>query len=71
DGSFRLIGRRFDDGKLRVIDAASRAADHIDRAEVEKHWDGTIILVARRLSVEKLIADFGLTWFVLSILPYQ
>ncbi|MGU3537401.1 type I secretion system permease/ATPase [Methylobacterium sp. A54F] len=71
DGSFRLIGRRFDDGKLRVIDAASRAADHIDRAEVEKHWNGTIILVARRLSVEKLIADFGLTWFVPSIWRYR
>ncbi|GJD92615.1 Toxin RTX-I translocation ATP-binding protein [Methylobacterium hispanicum] len=71
DGTFRLIGRRFDDGKMRVIEPGARTAEHIDRAEVEKLWNGTIILVARRLSVQKIAAHFGLTWFVPSIWRYR
>ncbi|TXM94259.1 type I secretion system permease/ATPase [Methylobacterium sp. WL116] len=71
DGSYRLLGRRFEDGKLRVIEAASRNAEQLDRAEVLEHWNGTIILVARRASVETLIHKFGLTWFVPSIVRYR
>ena len=71
DGSFRLLGRRLDNGKIRLIDAVQRTANHVEREEVLKSWTGTIVMVARRVSVAKLVHDFGLTWFVPSIWRYR
>ncbi|WP_407520891.1 type I secretion system permease/ATPase [Methylobacterium oryzisoli] len=70
-GRFVLLGRRLDDGKYRIIDAAARAAEHIPAADVVARWTGTIILVARRASIQKVISDFGLTWFAPSIWRYR
>ncbi|MGY2051719.1 type I secretion system permease/ATPase [Methylobacterium sp. JK268] len=71
DGRFVLLGRRLDDGKYRIIDAAARTAQHVPAADVVARWTGAIILVARRASLQKVIQDFGLTWFVPSIWRYR
>ena len=71
DGSFRLLGRRLEDGTYRIIDPAARTADHIPRETVLERWNGTVILIARRASLAKIAQDFGLTWFLPSLTRYR
>lgn len=71
DDSFRLVGRRLDDGTFRIIDPVARTAEHIDREQVFARWNGTVILIARRASLAKIVHDFGLTWFLPSIWRYR
>ncbi|ACA18197.1 type I secretion system ATPase [Methylobacterium sp. 4-46] len=70
-GRFVLLGRRLDDGKYRIIDAAARTAEHVPADAVVARWTGSIILIARRASLQKVIHDFGLSWFVPSIWRYR
>ena len=71
DGTYRLLGRRLEDGTYRIIDPAARTAEHVKREDVFERWNGTVILVTRRASIAKIVADFGLTWFVPSIWRYR
>ncbi|WP_147076596.1 type I secretion system permease/ATPase [Methylobacterium haplocladii] len=71
DNSFRLIGRRLEDGTFRVVDPAARTAEHMPRERVFERWNGTVILIARRASLAKIVQDFGLTWFLPSIWRYR
>ncbi|MFE1598267.1 type I secretion system permease/ATPase [Methylobacterium sp. ID0610] len=70
-GRFVLFGRRLEDGKYRIIDAAARTAEHIPAEEVAARWTGAVILIARRASLQKVIQHFGLSWFVPSIWRYR
>jgi subfamily B ATP-binding cassette protein HlyB/CyaB len=71
DGSYRLLGRRLEDGTWRIIDPLARTAEHLAPEAVTARWTGTVILVARRASLAKVVADFGLTWFMPSIWRYR
>ncbi|MFD0937941.1 type I secretion system permease/ATPase [Methylobacterium trifolii] len=71
DGSYKLLGRRLEDGTYRIIDTVARTAEHPKREEVFARWNGTVILIARRASLAKIVQDFGLTWFMPSIWRYR
>ena len=72
DGKFVICGRRLDDGRYRMVDAITRAAEHLTPEQVAERWDGTIILITRRFSLEETIKGaFGLGWFIPAILRYK
>ncbi len=71
ENKFFLIGRRLSDGTWRIIDAASRAANHIPAEDVLARWNGTVILITKRASIKNIGAKFGLNWFLPSIWRYR
>ena len=72
DGKFVICGRRLDDGRYRMVDAITRAAEHLTPEQVAERWDGTIILITRRFSLEETIKGaFGLGWFIPAVLRYK
>ena len=71
DGKFVLLGRRLDDGTYRIVDAANRTANHEPKDDVVARWTGTIIVVARRASIDSAARHFGISWFMPSIRRYK
>ena len=71
DGSFALVGRRMDDGMLRVVDPVARTAEHVTEARVAAVWSGTAILLARRPPPFAGGGTFGLAWFLSSLKRYR
>ncbi|KMO35525.1 type I secretion system permease/ATPase [Methylobacterium aquaticum] len=71
DGRFVVLGRRFEDGKLRIIDPVARSAEHVEAEVFLGRWAGTIVLIARRANLQTALHHFGLTWFVPSIWRYR
>ena len=55
-----------------MVDAITRAAEHLTPEQVAERWDGTIILITRRFSLEETIKGaFGLGWFIPAVLRYK
>ena len=71
ENRFFLLGRRLSDGTWRIIDAASRSAEHIPAKDVLARWNGTVILITKRTSLKGLGSKFGLNWFLPSIWRYR
>ena len=71
DGRFSILGRVHGDGRMRIIDGATRAVRNLTAEELATEWLGTIILVARRFSLEQVPGNFGIKWFIPSIIKYR
>ncbi len=71
DGRFVILGRRLEDGTYRIVDAASKVAEHQKVEDVLANWTGTILLIAKRASIEQIVKPFGLEWFAPSIWRYR
>ncbi|GJE69433.1 type I secretion system permease/ATPase [Methylorubrum podarium] len=71
DDRFVVLGRRLDDGRFRIVDAAAGTAEHVPAEAVMARWTGTIVLVARRANLQNALRHFGLSWFVPSVWRYR
>jgi len=71
DGRFVIFGRLHADGRMRIVDAATREARNLTPDELATEWTGTVILVARRFTLEQVPGNFGLHWFLPSLLKYR
>jgi subfamily B ATP-binding cassette protein HlyB/CyaB len=70
-GQFVIFGRRYPDGRLRIVDAVSRAAKIVPAEEFAQEWSGTIVLIARRFNLDQVPGNFGIRWFLPSIWKYR
>ncbi len=71
DGRFVVLGRRLEDGKLRIIDPVAHTAEHVELEEFLSRWTGTIVLLARRANLQTALKSFGLSWFLPSVWRYR
>jgi subfamily B ATP-binding cassette protein HlyB/CyaB len=71
DDRFVVIGRRLEDGTLRVIDGATREVKLEKETEFAESWNGVIIPIARRVKLSEAPAQFGLGWFKPSLYRYR
>jgi subfamily B ATP-binding cassette protein HlyB/CyaB len=70
-GQFVIYGRRYPDGRLRIVDAVSRAARILSAEELAQEWSGTIVLIARRFNLDQVPGNFGIRWFLPSVWKYR
>jgi subfamily B ATP-binding cassette protein HlyB/CyaB len=71
DGAFAVLGRKQGDGTFRVLDPITRQLRIEKEENVLTSWNGTIILVTRRPSLDGPVGEFGLSWFKPSIWRYR
>ncbi|WP_092163420.1 type I secretion system permease/ATPase [Bosea sp. CRIB-10] len=71
DGRFAIYGRLHQDGRMRIVDAASREARNLTADELEAEWSGTAILITKRFTLEQVPGNFGLHWFLPSLWKYR
>jgi subfamily B ATP-binding cassette protein HlyB/CyaB len=72
DGSFRLLGARLADGRVRVVDPLSQTVSDVEASSLFSGWSGDLILVARRwrgAGVDPRLVGFQ--WILPSILRYR
>jgi subfamily B ATP-binding cassette protein HlyB/CyaB len=70
DGSFFILGRSAED-KVLVHRGAGAAPEILDREAFLALWDGSLILVARRMSLSELGRRFDISWFMQAIYKYR
>ena len=70
DHHYVLIMRR-EAEQLALFDPASQKTIMVSFAQFAARWSGTIILVARRFSLERIKQKFGLVWFVPQVFRYK
>jgi len=71
EGGFVVLGRRGQDGTIRVVDPVSREATAESTAELTAKSSGTVVLITRRAGIEGAPREFGLNWFRPSIWRYR
>ena len=71
DGTFAVLGRKQGDGTFRVVDPITRQLRIEKEEDLLTSWNGTIILVTRRPSLDGPVGEFGLSWFKPSIWRYR
>jgi ATP-binding cassette, subfamily B, bacterial HlyB/CyaB len=71
DGSFTVLGRRAEDGQLRVIEPLTRNIRVESAEQVAESFSGRLILITRRAPLEGENQRFGLNWFRPSIWRYR
>ena len=71
DGRWVIFGRLYDDGRMRMVDAVTREVINPTPEEWTAEWSGTVILFARRFTLEQVPGNFGLKWFLPPILKYR
>jgi ATP-binding cassette, subfamily B, bacterial HlyB/CyaB len=70
-GGFGVIGRRNDDGSIRVVEPVKRSVEIETPESLAEKADGTVILVTRRAKPDTEGREFGLNWFRPSIWRYR
>jgi subfamily B ATP-binding cassette protein HlyB/CyaB len=71
DGRFLIFGRLYPDGQMRIVDAATRAVTVMTPEQLAEVWTGGVVLVARRFNLDQVPGNFGIRWFIPSILKYR
>lgn len=71
DGSFAVLGRRSEDGTIRVVEPVQRKSEVEKIDDLVQRWNGTVILVTRRAKNEVEPGAFGLSWFRPSLWRYR
>ena len=72
DGGFAIVGPGPAKGVFRYVDIAKRITKDTPVEEIAAGWDGTIILVTRRIGGPGVDPKtFGLSWFLPSIWRYR
>ncbi|HEU4826498.1 MAG TPA: type I secretion system permease/ATPase [Dongiaceae bacterium] len=69
NGSFFILGRSGDDKVL--VHRGTAAPETLDRDAFLDLWDGSLILVARRMSLSELGRRFDISWFMRAIYKYR
>jgi subfamily B ATP-binding cassette protein HlyB/CyaB len=70
DGGFLLLGKVGEDEAL-VQSPLSARPTMMTRAELEKIWDGRLVLMTRRAGLVELSRRFDITWFLGAIHKYR
>jgi subfamily B ATP-binding cassette protein HlyB/CyaB len=70
DGSFLVLGKVGDD-KILVQSPLAARPSVMKREELEKVWDGQLVLVTRRVGLTDLARRFDVTWFLGAIHKYR
>jgi ATP-binding cassette, subfamily B, bacterial HlyB/CyaB len=70
DGQFIFIGKVGDDKAIVQWPLSSRPSV-MTRAELEKMWDGHIVLMTRRVGLLDLSRRFDISWFLGAIHKYR
>jgi subfamily B ATP-binding cassette protein HlyB/CyaB len=70
ENRFVLLLRKEED-QLILYDPASGRTLTIPQAQFASRWTGTVILVARRFTLERVKQKFGLIWFAPQVLRYK
>jgi subfamily B ATP-binding cassette protein HlyB/CyaB len=70
DGRFLLLGKA-SENRVLVQDPLSSRPMLLSREELEKVWDGRILLMASRAGLGDLSRRFGISWFVEAIHKYR
>ena len=71
DGSFLIFGRRYDDGKMRLVNAATREVRNLTAEELAAEWSGTVLLFVRRMSLKQEVGNFSIAWFLPTLWRYR
>ena len=71
DGRFVIYGRLHEDGRMRMVDAVTREVINPTAEEWAAEWTGTVILFARRFTLEALPGAFSIKWFLPPIFKYR
>jgi ATP-binding cassette, subfamily B, bacterial HlyB/CyaB len=72
DGSFAVLTHRLPDGRIRVVNPATRVQSVVVAGELLPPWSGTIVLITRRAGgagVDPKASQFS--WFLPSIWRYR
>jgi subfamily B ATP-binding cassette protein HlyB/CyaB len=70
DGGWLVIGR-IGDGKLLVQHPFSRSPEAMTLEAFAERWDGGLMLIARRATLNDPFQRFGIGWFVNAIKKYR
>jgi subfamily B ATP-binding cassette protein HlyB/CyaB len=70
DGGFLLLGKA-GDGKILVQSPQSLRPVLMSRSELEAVWNGRLVVMARRASLNDLARQFDITWFIGAIHKYR
>jgi len=70
DGSFLLLGKVGDD-KALVQSPTGTRPEVVTRAQLEKVWDGQLVLMTKRVGLTDLARRFDVTWFLGAIHKYR
>jgi ATP-binding cassette, subfamily B, bacterial HlyB/CyaB len=68
---YSILVARMDGGRYRLADPVTRKFSEMPSEELTAVWTGTIVQLTRRISVDRLASDFGLSWFLPSIFRYR
>ncbi|HSC74952.1 MAG TPA: type I secretion system permease/ATPase [Pseudomonadales bacterium] len=71
DGSYFVLARQHDN-KFLIHDLREPQPRAMDGADFEQHWNGELLLFARRRTVtESLQQQFDIRWFIPALLKYK
>ncbi|MBV9244683.1 MAG: type I secretion system permease/ATPase [Methylobacteriaceae bacterium] len=70
DGSFFILGKASETGVL-IQDPAAGRPQALSRAEFETQWNGRLLLMSRRASLDSLARRFDITWFLQAMHKYR
>src|SRR6266436_6567215 len=70
DGSFVAVGRITEDSVF-IQDPVINRPKALTRAEFEEKWNGQLILVTRRATLNNLAKTFNLSWFLQAMHKYR
>jgi len=70
DGRFMLIGKMADD-KVMIQYPHATQPQLIPKEEFEKQWNGTLILITRRVGLGEFIRRFDIGWFLQAMGKYR
>lgn len=68
---YYVLIMRHEGEQLALFDPASGKTALVSLAQFIARWGGTVILVSRRFSLERIKQKFGLVWFVPQVFRYK
>ena len=70
-GRFVLLAAQVAEGVYRLIDPLTHAMTEENETSIETVWNRRVILVTRRVSIEKAAARFSFRWFLAPLWRYR
>jgi subfamily B ATP-binding cassette protein HlyB/CyaB len=70
DGGFVLLARA-DAERVLILQPGAERQTILQRDQFEEKWNGTLVLMAKRGSLQHLARRFGVTWFMAAIHKYR
>src|SRR5207302_1330785 len=57
--------------RCRLVNPVTRKFSEMALEELATIWTGTLVQLARRMSVDRVVSGFNLSWFLPSIFRYR